>query len=59
MKTLDRSIKADAFVCQLSTNDATQEKPLGRIADGFDIDSFQVCEPSLNDIFVEYTEAGI
>ena len=26
---------------------------------GFDIDSFRVCEPSLNDIFVEYTEAGI
>lgn len=26
---------------------------------GFDIDSFHVCEPSLNDIFVEYTEAGI
>ena len=40
MKTLDRSIKADAFVCQLSTNDATQGKPLGRIADGFDIGSF-------------------
>lgn len=26
---------------------------------GFDIDCFKVCEPSLNDIFVEYTEAGI
>ena len=26
---------------------------------GFDIDSYRVCEPSLNDIFVEYTEAGI
>ena len=25
----------------------------------FDIDSFKVCEPSLNDIFVEYTEGGI
>lgn len=25
----------------------------------FDIDCFQVCEPSLNDIFVQYTEAGI
>ena len=24
-----------------------------------DIDSFRVCEPSLNDIFVQYTEAGI
>lgn len=26
---------------------------------GFDIDSFKVYEPSLNDIFVQYTEAGI
>ena len=26
---------------------------------GFDIDDFRVCEPSLNDIFVQYTEAGI
>lgn len=26
---------------------------------GFDVDSFKVCEPTLNDIFVEYTEAGI
>ena len=25
----------------------------------FDIDEFRVCEPSLNDIFVQYTEAGI
>ena len=26
---------------------------------GIDIDSFRVCEPTLNDIFVEYTEVGI
>ena len=25
----------------------------------FDIDAFMIAEPSLNDIFVEYTEAGI
>lgn len=25
----------------------------------FDIDCFKVCEPSLNDIFVQYTEAGV
>lgn len=25
----------------------------------FDIDRFEVCEPTLNDIFVEYTEGGI
>ena len=25
----------------------------------FDIDCFKVCEPSLNDIFVQYTEVGV
>ena len=29
MKTMDTSAKADLFVCQLSTNDATQGKPAG------------------------------
>ena len=32
MKTIDPAWEADAFVCQLSTNDATREKPLGSIA---------------------------
>ncbi len=40
MKTIDKNIKADAFVCQLSTNDATKQKPLGEISDTFDIDTF-------------------
>ncbi len=40
LKTIDTSIKADAFVCQLSTNDATKEKPLGTVSDSFDINSF-------------------
>ena len=40
MKTIDKAIKADAFVCQLSTNDATKEKPLGEISDSFDINDF-------------------
>lgn len=40
MKTIDKNIKADAFVCQLSTNDATKEKPLGEISDSFDIKDF-------------------
>lgn len=40
------------------------EKVKGRLlselsSGGFDVDSFMVCEPSLNDIFVEYTEAGV
>lgn len=39
LKTI-RDPKADLFVCQLSTNDASQKKPLGSIADGFDPGSF-------------------
>ena len=40
MKTIDKNIKAHAFVCQLSTNDATKEMPLGEISEGFDLESF-------------------
>ena len=40
LKTIDTDIKADAFICQLSTNDATKKKPLGEIAEGFDMDDF-------------------
>ena len=40
MKTIDKNIKADAFVCQLSTNDATKEMPLGEIIDSYDINDF-------------------
>ena len=40
LKTIDTNIKANAFVCQLSTNDATKEKPLGKVSDSFDINSF-------------------
>lgn len=40
MKTIDKNIKADAFVCQLSTNDATKEMPLGEITDGYNKNDF-------------------
>lgn len=40
LKTIDKSIKADVFVCQLSTNDATKNMPLGTVSDSFDIDTF-------------------
>ena len=40
MKTIDKNINADAFVCQLSTNDATKEMPLGEISDSFNADDF-------------------
>lgn len=34
MKMIDKNIKADVFVCQLSTNDASKNLPLGKIGDG-------------------------
>lgn len=40
LKTIDKSINADAFICQLSTNDATKKKPLGRVSEGFDKNTF-------------------
>lgn len=40
MKTIDKNIKADAFVYQLSTNDATKEMPLGEISESYDINEF-------------------
>ena len=40
MKTIDKNIKADAFVCQLSTNDATKGMPLGEISESYDINDF-------------------
>lgn len=40
LKELDKGIAADLFVCQLSTNDATQKKPLGTISESFDIADF-------------------
>lgn len=40
MKTIDTEIKADALVCQLSTNDATMKKPLGKVSEGVELSSF-------------------
>lgn len=37
---VDADAKIDLIICQLSTNDATQKKPLGEISVGTDIDSF-------------------
>lgn len=40
MKTIDPDIPADAFICQLSTNDATRHMPLGKISEGFERTDF-------------------
>ncbi|MBQ6503734.1 MAG: SGNH/GDSL hydrolase family protein [Flexilinea sp.] len=40
MKSIDPNIPADAFVVQLSTNDATMKKPLGTISESFSKEDF-------------------
>ncbi len=40
MKNIDKKIEADCFVCQLSTNDASLSKPLGKISEGIDPEEF-------------------
>lgn len=40
LKKIPADQKCDYFICQLSTNDATQQLPIGDISDSFDIDSF-------------------
>ena len=40
LKKLDADIPADLFVCQLSTNDATQKKDLGNVSESFDRGDF-------------------
>lgn len=35
LKKLDKGIDPDLFICQLSTNDASQKKPLGEISHSF------------------------
>lgn len=40
MKTIDQHMKADAFVCQLSTNDASMKKKLGEVSNSFKINDF-------------------
>lgn len=40
LKRVDTSLQFDAVVCQLSTNDATMNKPLGGISDSYQIEDF-------------------
>lgn len=40
LKKVDGNITADLFVCQLSTNDASQKKTLGSISDSYELEAF-------------------
>ena len=39
---LDPKQQVDLFICQLSTNDATRNSPLGEISESCDLESFDV-----------------
>lgn len=49
----------DTLIVKLKDEDFKSRLMAILIENNFDIDCFKVYEPSLNDIFVEYTEAGI
>lgn len=40
LKQMDKGVAVDLFVCQLSTNDATQNKPLGNVSESKDLADF-------------------
>lgn len=40
LQTIDQNQQVDAFVCQLSTNDATHNKPLGAITESYGLETF-------------------
>lgn len=40
LQTIDTSIDVDAFICQLSTNDAAKGYPEGEISDSYDMSDF-------------------
>ncbi len=40
LKKMDENAAVDFFVCQLSTNDATQNKPLGNVSDSMNMADF-------------------
>ena len=47
------------LMIRLKSADSKQKLLQGLSDKGFDVDMFRVCEPSMNDIFVEYTEASV
>lgn len=40
LKKIDKDATVDLFVCQLSTNDATQNKPLGNVSESLNLSDF-------------------
>ena len=46
MKRINKNLKPDLFICQLSTNDASLKKPMGRLSDSYNkelLDTHTVC----------------
>ncbi len=40
LKMVDKNLKPDMLICQLSTNDATKNSPLGTVGEGFELSDF-------------------
>ena len=59
VKSVDLKEDNTGLIIKLSNADNKIELYKALATQGFDIDSIAVHEPTLNDIFVEYTEAGI
>lgn len=55
---LAKNINKDEFIIQL-TDPCEKKQTMQKLVSEYDIDEIKVFEPSLNDIFVEYTKDGI
>lgn len=55
---LDKKINKDEFIIQL-TDPCEKKQTMQKLVSEYDIDEIKVFEPSLNDIFVEYTKDRI
>lgn len=55
---LAKKINKDEFIIQL-TDPCEKKQTMQKLVSEYDIDEIKVFEPSLNDIFVEYTKDGI
>ncbi len=59
IESAEKDSKSDIVTVKLKNAEYKNSLMQSLLQEGFDIDCFKVKEPSLNDIFVQYTEGGI